>query len=117
VTAAETPAPTPQPASERADTVVAVLNGTTTNGLAAATLDRLEAAGYQGGNTDTAIDQTQAETTVFFRDGHRPAAADIARILDVSGSVQALDAETEALASQGGPRPDVVVMVGADQVP
>jgi hypothetical protein len=99
------------PASE---TTVAVLNGTTFNGLAGNLADQLsQEGGYQRGITETNVrDQTLQESTVYYADGFRRQARDVAKLLTIS-TVQPIDEETAALA-QGA---DVVVLAGADQAP
>jgi hypothetical protein len=112
-----TASPTATAAQDRgakppAETVVAVLNGTTFNGLAGTIADQLGRAGYQRGATITNPDQSLQTSTVFFADGARANARRIARRLNVS-DVRALDASTQALA----PDADVIVLAGADQAP
>jgi hypothetical protein len=113
--ATESPAPTAaaeQGGKPAAETVVAVLNGTTFNGLAGTIADQLGAAGYQRGATITNPDQTLQTSTVFYGDGARPNARRIARRLNIA-DVQPKSPEAEALA----PDADVVVLAGADQAP
>ena len=66
------------------ETVVAVLNGTTFNGLAGTIADQLGTAGYQRGATVTNPDQTLQTSTVFYADGARANARRIARRLNVA---------------------------------
>ena len=54
----------PKPAS-RADTTVAVFNGTTVNGLASQTADKLQGSGYKRGSTGDFTDQQRATSTIF----------------------------------------------------
>jgi hypothetical protein len=99
------------PASE---TKVAVLNGTTFNGLAGNLADRItQEGGYQRGITETNVrDQTLQESTVFYTDGFRRQARDVAKLLAIP-TVQPIDEETAALAQDA----NVVVLAGADQAP
>jgi sec-independent protein translocase protein TatB len=111
--ATETTEPTgPGSAVANEDTTVGVLNGTTTNGLAGTIADRLnQEGGYAPGTTATNTrDQTLAESTVYYADGFRGQARDVAELLGVA-AVEPLDDETQALA----PDADVVVLAGADQ--
>jgi hypothetical protein len=100
------------------DITVAVLNGTTTNGLAKATSLRLASAGYRRGRTATATDQTEAATVVGYRGrGNRRAAVMVARSLKLgTASVQEVDQANEAVAcpQASSCTAQVVVTVGAD---
>jgi len=81
------PAP-PAPPPDRADIALAVLNGTSTTGLAAQTAGEAEGLGYTGvatGNAPTSSDPS----IVYFRAGQRPAAQRVARDLQV-GAVEQL---------------------------
>jgi hypothetical protein len=100
------------PAS-RADTTVAVFNGTTINGLAASTADKLESSGYKRGTTGDFTDQQRAASTVFYAREARRQAREIARELNVS-ELRVMDAETQALAGENA---DVAVVVGSDKAP
>jgi hypothetical protein len=100
------------PAS-RADTTVAVFNGTTINGLAASTADKLEASGYRRGSTGDFTDQQRAASTIFYRREARRQAREIGRELSIT-EMRAMDPETQALA---GDRADVAVVVGSDKAP
>ena len=53
-------------AHDRADTTVAVLNGTTVNGLAASTADKLQSSGYKRGTTGDFTDQQRATSVVLY---------------------------------------------------
>jgi hypothetical protein len=101
-----------EPVQPPAETVVAVLNGTTFNGLAGTIADQLGRAGYQRGATLTNPDQTIQVTTVYFADGARGNARRIARRLNTT-DVQPVSAEARTLA----PDADVIVLAGADQAP
>ena len=63
----------------RAATNVSVLNGTGSNGLAAKVQQQLVAAGYKEGLRDNA--QGGATTVVYYAEGSRAAARDIAKRL------------------------------------
>jgi hypothetical protein len=97
----------------RADTTVAVFNGTTVNGLAASTADKLQSSGYKRGSTGDFTDQQRASSTIFYRREARRQARDIGRELDIS-ELRVMDAETQALA---GERAAVAVVVGSDKAP
>jgi hypothetical protein len=96
---------------------VAVLNGTSTQGLAARIGGKLTGAGYKQGTVATATDQTRTTTQVAFLPGYRTDAARVASTLKLpSGSVQPIDPGTRAVAC---PPPaacttNVVVTVGSD---
>jgi len=112
-TASPTPGTTPGATGKPpAQTVVAVLNGTTFNGLAGTIADQLGTAGYQRGATVTNPDQTLQSSTVFYGSGARANARRIARRLNIA-DVRQVDAQTRALA----PGADVIVLAGADQAP
>jgi hypothetical protein len=115
---ATTPTPTPDAAAAtpaRGETTVAVLNGTTQNGLASTISQQLVSAGYRKGDIATNTDQSLQETVVLYAGEGRRAARDVARILEAR-RVEALDPATATRAGQGT-KPDVVVVVGADQAP
>jgi hypothetical protein len=104
-TAAEEPAAPP----DRADIALAVLNGTSTTGLAAQTAGEAEGLGYVGvtaGNAPT----SSSPTIVYFRAGQRAAAQRVARDLQV-GAVQQLPA-TGALADAAPDEAEVVLVLG-----
>jgi hypothetical protein len=92
---------------------VAVFNGTTINGLAASTADKLVNSGYKRGSTGDYTDQQRAASIVFYRREARRHARDIARELRIA-DLQVMDDETQALA---GERADVAVVVGSDKAP
>src|SRR3954471_2954855 len=102
------PAPT-----SRADTTVAVFNGTTISGLAAGTADKLRSSGYKRGTTGDYTDQQRASSTVFYTKAARRQAREIGRELNIS-ELRVMDAETQALAGQNA---DVAVVVGSDKAP
>jgi hypothetical protein len=110
--------------AQRGDTVVTVLNGTPTQGLAGTTRDKLVKAGYSdetgmvrtGNNTD----QQRQDSAVFYAPGQRRMARDVAQVLGITTRPEAIDPDTQALANNtgegaAGHETDVVVIVGADQ--
>lgn len=97
----------------RADTTVAVLNGTVSTGLAATVADKIVAGGWTKGTVDNyTIDQARSATTVYYAADAREQARQVARALSVS-AVEPVDEPTQALA----PESQVIVVVGADQTP
>ncbi|HET9737527.1 MAG TPA: LytR C-terminal domain-containing protein [Solirubrobacteraceae bacterium] len=109
----------------RPETVVTVLNGTPTEGLASQTRDKLIADGYSdeqgmirtGNNTD----QQRQDSVIFFADGERRQARDVGSILGIR-ALEAIDPETQALAdatdaTNSGQPSKVVVLLGSDQSP
>jgi hypothetical protein len=109
----------------RAETVVTVLNGTPTEGLASQMRDKLIAEGYSdeqgmirtGNNTD----QQRQDSVIFFAEGERRQARDVGSILDIT-QLEAIDPETQALAdatdaTNSGQPAKVVVLLGSDQSP
>jgi LytR cell envelope-related transcriptional attenuator len=99
--------------TSRADTTVAVFNGTTISGLAASTADKLRSSGYKRGTTGDYTDQQRASSTVFYTKAARRQAREIGRELNIS-ELRVMDAETQALAGQNA---DVAVVVGSDKAP
>jgi hypothetical protein len=109
---AERPRTTTAPLS-RADTTVAVLNGTTIPGLAARTAEKLKQSGYDMGTVADAAEQNRSATVVQYVPGAQRQAAVIAGILGVGqDAIDRLDTDTQTVA---GDDADVVVTVGADQ--
>jgi hypothetical protein len=99
--------------SARGDVSVAVLNGTTINGLASTVAKRLSQAGFGSGPTANYTDQARSASVVFYAaSGSRREAFDVAKVLDISDVQPIIDA-----ARQLAPGADVVVVVGADQSP
>ena len=100
--------------ANRADTKVAVLNGTTVSGLAGTIDTSLTEAGYTEAQTPTNYtDQARSASVIFYNGSeNRTAAIEIRKLLDIS-DVQPI----ETAASQLAPGADVVVVVGADQTP
>jgi hypothetical protein len=112
-------------ADARPETVVAILNGTPTQGLARSASDKLIAEGYSdetgmvrtGNNTP---DQQLQDSKVLFAPGKRRQARDVASILGISARPEAVDESTLALANGvggGGDSADVVAVLGLDQAP
>jgi len=99
--------------TSRADTTVAVFNGTTVNGLAAGTADKLQSSGYKRGTTGDFTDQQRATSVVFYQRAARRQAREIGRELNIS-ELRTMDAETQALAGENA---DVAVVVGGDKAP
>ena len=100
-------------AAPRGETNVAVLNGTTFTGLAGRIADEVAQEGYVRGISETNTrDQTIEDSVVYYADGMRASAQQVARLLSID-QVEAIDAETQAIA----PDADVVVLAGADQAP
>ncbi len=99
--------------TSRADTTVAVFNGTTINGLAASTADKLQSSGYKRGTTGDFTDQQRAASTVFYAKDARRQAREIGRELNIS-ELRVMDAETQALAGENA---DIAVVVGSDKAP
>jgi hypothetical protein len=90
-----------------------VLNGTTFTGLAGGIADEVAEKGYVRGITETNTrDQTIQDSVVYYADGERASAQEVAKLLSIE-QVDAIDAETQSLA----PDADVVVLAGADQAP
>jgi len=96
-----------------ADTTTSVLNGTTQAGLASGVAAKLDKAGFRKGEVGDNVDQTLAETVVYFTDGNERAARRVARILGVSANAVKPGDRDIAVAT---PDADVVVMVGADLI-
>jgi hypothetical protein len=104
-TAAEEPTAPP----DRADIALAVLNGTSTTGLAAQTAGEAEGLGYVGVTAGNAPTST-SPTIVYFRPGQRAAAQRVARDLQV-GAVQQLP-PSGALANAAPDEAEVVLVLG-----
>jgi hypothetical protein len=99
------------PSVQRGTTTVAVLNGTTTPGLAATVSDQLSRGGFKRGNVTNAADQQQSQTAVLYAPGFKSAADEVASLLKLR-SVQPIDPGTQAIA---GSDAQVVVTVGTDR--
>jgi hypothetical protein len=96
---------------QRGNITVAVLNGTTTPGLAATVSDQLSRGGFKRGNVTNAADQQQSTTAVLYAPGFKSAADEIAQLLKLK-SVQPIDPGTQAIA---GSEAQIAVMVGTDR--
>ncbi|MDP9377384.1 MAG: LytR C-terminal domain-containing protein, partial [Actinomycetota bacterium] len=117
-TATPTATSTPDPAAARAETTVAVLNGTITTGLAAKLQQQLTTAGYQEGPRGTLPSQSQA-SVVYYRAGTQDQAGDVARLAAIA-NVQPLDETAESQLStvkegQSLAGAQVVVVAGQDK--
>jgi LytR cell envelope-related transcriptional attenuator len=91
---------------------VAVLNGTTVNGLAAMLRDQLAAAGFQKGAINVYSDQQLAESVVEYAPGHLAEAKAVGRRLGISQH-EPVTANSLALAGDA----TVIVIAGADKAP
>jgi hypothetical protein len=102
----------------RGEVTVAVLNGTTINGLAAKTADRLRGSGFQVPSNlvgNVASVQTRSQTIVSHVEGATAEARDVARVLGIGAdAVAPIDANTRVEAGGGGTEFQVVVTVGSD---
>jgi len=98
-------------ASNPAETVVAVLNGTSTAGLAHHLASDLQQSGYTRAAASAAVPAGSHTTTVVeYTSGHRSDAQHVAKALNVT-QVQPIDGPTASLAGSA----TVVVLAGADQ--
>jgi hypothetical protein len=105
----------------RADTVVVILNGTTTDGLAAQAKTSLQNGGYTSSNipTDTANNQATPTSTVYYAPGRRRQALAVSRTLKID-RVAAVTSDIQTLADNSSDPPvkaDVVTILGADRTP
>jgi hypothetical protein len=101
----------PAPASNPSELNVAVLNGTSTNGLAHHLADDLKQSGYKRAEASSAVPPgTHATTVVQYTTGHRADGQAVAKALDVT-RVQPMEGSTASLVSHA----TVVVVAGADQ--
>jgi hypothetical protein len=102
---------TPAPASDPSKLSVAVVNGTSTNGLAHHLADDLQQSGYKRAEASSAVPAgTHATTVVQYTSGHRADGQAVAKALDVT-RVQPMEASTASLVSHA----TVIVVAGADQ--
>ncbi|HKG04455.1 MAG TPA: LytR C-terminal domain-containing protein [Conexibacter sp.] len=109
---------TPAAAAPAHDRItVAVLNGTTTAGLASTVAATLTSDGFVQGPVTNASDQARSVTVVSYFGGHEAEAQEVAKTLNVpADAVQPIDADTEAACAQGATCvATAVVTVGADQ--
>jgi hypothetical protein len=99
---------------DRADTTVAVFNGTSFSGLAKGVADEITNGGFKRGDVRNALDQTRSATIVEYSTGNKAAALEVAKTIDVGAdAVAPVDAGTQSLA----PTAQVIVTVGSDQTP
>lgn len=94
------------------DVTVAVLNGTTVPGLAAALRERLAAAGFRKGLIGVFPGQQVAESVVQYAPGQKAAAEAVGTRLGI-GRRTPVTADARALAGDA----TVIVIAGADQAP
>ena len=99
-------------AVEPANVTVAVLNGTTVPGLAAALRDQIAAAGFKKGWIDVFSDQQLAESVVQYAPGRRAEATAVSRRVGISRR-EPVTADSRALAGDA----PVIVIAGADKAP
>ena len=98
---------------EPSSVTVAVLNGTTVGGLAAALGDQVGAAGFQVGTVaNFGPNQQLAESIVEYTKGHEREAAAVGRKLGI-GQRERASAESQELAGDA----TVIVIAGADKAP
>jgi hypothetical protein len=91
---------------------VAVLNGTTVPGLAAALRDQIAAAGFKKGMINVFSDQQLAESVVQYAPGHEAEATAVGRTVGI-GQREPVTADSRALAGDA----TVIVIAGADKAP
>jgi LytR cell envelope-related transcriptional attenuator len=91
---------------------VAVLNGTTVPGLAAALRDQIAAAGFKKGTINDFSDQQLAESVVQYAPAHQAEAKAVGRRLGIS-QLEPVTADSRALAGDA----TVIVIAGADKAP
>jgi LytR cell envelope-related transcriptional attenuator len=91
---------------------VAVLNGTTVPGLAAALRDEIVAAGFKKGTINNFSDQQLAESVVEYAPGREAEAEAVSRRLGISQS-EPVTENSRALAGDA----TVIVIAGADKAP
>jgi hypothetical protein len=111
-------------ADARPETVVAILNGTPTPGLAKSASDKLIAEGYSDESgmvrTGNNSDQQLQDSKVLYASGKRRQARDVAEILGISARPEEVDESTLSVANGvggGGDSADVVAVLGLDQAP
>ena len=112
-TSSSSTAATSSAAPARSSITVAVLNGTTTTGLAGRLSKKLVGEGFAKGVVADASSQTAATTSVGYTNGNKVAADEVARALRLSAtSVVPVTSANDATASAAGGRPQVVVTIG-----
>jgi hypothetical protein len=102
-----------------ATVTVAVLNGTSTNGLAGDVSTKLHGDGYQKGYVGNfTSNQTQTSTAVLYMRGYKRDATSVATALKLRpAAVQPIDPSTQQIAcppASGPCKSSVVVTVGSD---
>jgi LytR cell envelope-related transcriptional attenuator len=97
---------------EPGNVTVAVLNGTTVPGLAAALRDQIAAAGFKKGLIDVFSGQQLAESVVQYVPGHQAEATAVGRTVGISQR-EPVTANSRALARDA----TVIVIAGADKAP
>ena len=106
-------ATTSSTAPARSSITVAVLNGTTTTGLAGRLSKKLVGDGFTKGVVADASRQTAATTSVGYTKGNKVAADEVARALRLGArSVVPVTRANDATASAAGRRAQVVVTIG-----
>jgi len=90
--------------------IVAVLNGTTVPGLAAALSDQIAAAGFRKGTINDYSDKQLAESVVQYAPGHQAEAKAVSRRVGISRR-EPVTADSRALAGDA----TVIVIAGADK--
>jgi hypothetical protein len=91
---------------------VAVLNGTTVPGLAAALRDQIAAAGFKKGTINDYSDKQLAESVVQYAPEHQAEAKAVSHRLGIS-QLEPVTANSRALAGNA----TVIVIAGADKAP
>ena len=91
---------------------VAVLNGTTVPGLAAALRDQIAAAGFTKGTINDYSDKQLGESVVLYAPGHQAEAKAVSRRVGISQR-EPVTADSRALAADA----TVIVIAGADKAP
>jgi hypothetical protein len=91
---------------------VAVLNGTTVPGLAAALSDHIAAADFKKGTINDYSDKQLAESVVQYAPGHEAEAKAVSRSVGISQR-EPVTADSRALAGDA----TVIVIAGADKAP
>jgi hypothetical protein len=117
--AAESRRTAPVAAVNPATVTVAVLNGTSTNGLAGDVSTKLHGDGYQKGYVGNfTSNQTQTSTAVLYMRGYKRNATSVATALKLRpAAVQPIDPSTQQIAcpqTSGPCKSSVVVTVGSD---
>jgi hypothetical protein len=97
---------------EPGNVTVAVLNGTTVAGLAAALSDQIAAAGFKKGTINDYSDKQLAESVVQYAPGHQAEANPVSRRLGLSRR-EPVTANSRALAGDA----TVIVIAGVDKAP